>query len=469
MENIYLPYIYEMDAVPETVTNVMAFYLVGKLASELPNEDSQPSAALYRAVCEGDVCATKLLLESGHNPNLPYYFPGMIIDNDYRLDCIGRCVEDERGMFHYPLHRAVLLSNVQLVGLLLEYGADPNALDGRSNSSLAALVKSPIGIRIDVNEWSFGNNGKKECHVTKVLLRHGADMTEISLLNMLNMCCWSWDKETAHEVIGELLDNGCDSRDCFEIVTAIVNPGDAAIRLGDTITVRALIILFQTGFDVDCDMLAHIDCLEKSLDALTPLKTTLSSFYFRLLDMDRDARNDNCSLCRETDSVELCRLLSRAWSLVKTGAQVKTEGEDTTGKLASMEMTLSTIYDQTRDDRDRENSLPYGYALILLQYCKDVLKWISQAACTVRSLFDLSALAVRKSLGWNAGHKVTKLALPGICQDAVLLREIWPELWSFVETTDRCGRLFLYEKRCTGDCQCPYSPRSDISSDSEED
>ena len=73
------PYI--LGTVPETVTNVKAFYLVGKLASELPKEDTQSSAALYRAVCEGDVCATKFLLESGHNPNLPHYFPGMIIDS----------------------------------------------------------------------------------------------------------------------------------------------------------------------------------------------------------------------------------------------------------------------------------------------------------------------------------------------------------------------------------------------------
>ena len=87
-------------------------------------------------------------------------------------------------------------------------------------------------------------------------------------------------------------------------------------------------------------------------------------------------------------------------------------------------MTLNTVYDKVRGERDHEDSLHYQYALSHLHYCKDVLKRISQVASTVRSLLDLSALAVRKSLGWNAGRKVTKLALSGICQEAVLLREI---------------------------------------------
>ena len=458
----------EMDAAqavgtdPETY--VRAFYLVGKLASELPKEDTQPSAALYRAVCEGDVCATKLLLESEHNPNLPYYFPRVRQPDDYLNRTIGRSIEDERGMFHYPLHRAVLLTNVELVGLLLEYGGDPNALDGRSNSPLAMLIKSPVGIRRDENGWSFGNHGKKECHVVKLLLRHDADITGISTMyiessfaSLLKRCCWSWDKETAHEAMGELLDTGCDARLCSEIVENIVdNPSDLCCDFSDTLAVRALTILLQAGFDVD-HILEGCD--------FTPLHTVLQRFAAMLENFDKGAY---CSHCRETDSVEMCRSLSRSWLLVKAGAQIQwTEDEDTNGKLATMEMTLSTFYDMVRDERDRCDSFPYEYALSHLHYCKDVLKRISLAASTVRSLFDLSALAVRKSLGWNAGRKVTRLAIPEICQDAVLLKEIWSELWSFVETTEQCGRLFLYEKRSQNDsshCLCPSSPHSGFDS-----
>ena len=38
------------------------FYLIGKLAPDLPREDTQASASLYRAVCEEDLATVKSLL-----------------------------------------------------------------------------------------------------------------------------------------------------------------------------------------------------------------------------------------------------------------------------------------------------------------------------------------------------------------------------------------------------------------------
>ena len=315
---------------PHAVMNVKNFYLVGKLASELPNEDTQPSAALYRAVCEGDVCATKLLLESEHYPNLPYYFPGSgrILD-DFLYYIVGRNIEDRWGMFLYPLHRAVLLNNVELVGLLLEYGSDPNALDGRSNSPLAMLVKSPIHA-FDVHEyenaWVFPKHGRKECHVARVLLHHGADINGVlsrydgSFMDLFEMCCWSGDRETAHEVLGGLLDAGCDSHLCYKILEDIVENTDFGI-FGDTSAVCALTILIQIGFDVD-----HI------LSRCTPMQSLFLDFDVKLKRMNETRWH--CPKCREFKSVCLSRYLSRAWPLVKAGAQVKwTEGEDIIGKL----------------------------------------------------------------------------------------------------------------------------------------
>ena len=118
------------------------FYLEGKLAFELPDDNTQPSAALYRAVCGRDLPTVKSLLATGHNPNVPYYYiPKKKLASYLRHD-VGESIEDERGMFHYPLHRAVLLNDVELVESLLDHGANPNVIDGRSNTPMATVIKT---------------------------------------------------------------------------------------------------------------------------------------------------------------------------------------------------------------------------------------------------------------------------------------------------------------------------------------
>ena len=141
------------DAIPiDPERDPSTFYLEGKLASELPQDDTQPSAALYRTVCGGDVAAVNFLLQNGHDPNVPYYYiPKKKLASHFKHD-VGESIEDERGMFHYPLHRAVLQDNVELVELLL---TSPPA----ESINFGLKVRSPPTLRIGV--WAY--TGPEDC------------------------------------------------------------------------------------------------------------------------------------------------------------------------------------------------------------------------------------------------------------------------------------------------------------------
>ena len=71
----------------------------------------------------------------------------------------------------------------------------------------------------------------------------------------------------------------------------------------------------------------------------------------------------------------------------------------------------------------------------------------------------MCVLAVRKSLGLYPSRKVTTLEIPTFCQDAVLLKDLFP----FVEKSEQCGRHSLH--RAPGD----WSPVESDSTVSEDD
>ena len=248
------------------------FYLIGKLAPDLPREDTQASASLYRAVCEEDLATVKSLLENDNNPNLPYYYLPKKKLNGILGSGLGVSIEDERGMFHYPLHRAVLLNKIEFVELLLDHFADPNAVDGRSNTPLAMLIKSNELLDCAIAEKLIQSGADKDaalytaCHgdddifaggtlikwpVVKTLLQHGADLRKLlirnehSFLNIVTQCGWSQnDKETAYEVLSTFLDTGLDGKLLKTAVEEIM-----FFRSPDTL--RQLTLLLQVGVQVD--------------------------------------------------------------------------------------------------------------------------------------------------------------------------------------------------------------------------
>ena len=94
-------------------------------------------------------------------------------------------------------------------------------------------------------------------------------------------------------------------------------------------------------------------------------------------------------------------------------------------KLVSMGVTLNTIYDKTECATRETWSEPRRSTVLgHLEHCKEIMTWMG----TVRpqSLFELCALAVRKSIGVNLGPKVARLNITQFCQDAILLRYLWP-------------------------------------------
>ena len=428
-------------------SDARTFYLRGKLASELPQpaeEDHQQAAALYRAVCGGNLAVVKFLLENRHNPNVPYYYrPIQKISVMLRPDHdLGLSVEDHRGSFQYPLHRAVLLNNLELVALLLNHGADPNAVDGRSNTPLAIWIKSNNLMDHAIVETLIVGGVDKEasiviaCHgihhaiiggdmmkeikwsVVKTLLHQGADVREVlrrsngvSFLNVITLCGFSQERATAYEVLGEFMDSELDER---LLKTAMTLSLFSLIHVD---IVRKLAMLLEVGVPADYNMGGDIDG-----DGHTHL-------HLRFVRIEAKLAHDTCP---EQVSYTLCIHFSCVWILVKAGAQlVWPNGGNIIGsdRLKHIEERLNMAYDTAEASSDSRRLSILG----LLQHCKDIMTKLHGRVGTP-SLFDLSVVAVRGSLGLYPGRKLRNTSIPQSLQDAVLLRDLWP----FVEKTERC-------------------------------
>ena len=419
-------------------SDALMFYLHGKLASELPSpeEDLQSSAALYRAVCDANLAVVKSLLENGHDPNVPYYYihkkGKTLLCSDHDL---SESDEDNRGMFHHPLHRAVLLNNLELVALLLDHGADPNAVDGRSNTPLAMLIESNNFIDNPVVEKLIVEGADKEaalyqaCNgksflsrsafvngikwpVVATLLRQGADLREVMrrsdrcFLNVINLCGHnSQHMATAYEILGAFLDIELDER---LLKWALERTLFSMVHVD---MVRKLALLIEIGVPVDYT----IDRLEG--------RTNLQLRFARI--------ETKLSKCPEHFSYTVCIDFSCVWILVKASAQlVWYEGGNMidSARLKHLEERLNTAYDTTEASSDCRRSSILGH----LQHCKDIMTWLHGTARSP-SLFHLSVLAVRRSLGLYPGRKLRTMDIPQRLHDAVLLKDLWP----FVENTEQ--------------------------------
>ena len=419
-------------------SDALTFYLHGKLVSELPppGEDLQPSAALYRAVCDGNLAVVRSLLENSHNPNVPYYHiykkgrTPLCSDYDF-----SESDEDDRGIFHYPLHRALLLNNLELVALLLDHGADPNAVDGRSNTPLAMLIESNTFIDNTVVEKLIVEGADKEaalyqaCNgksflsrsafvngikwpVVATLLRQGADLREVMrqsdrcFLNVINLCGHnSQHRATAYEILGVFLDIELDER---LLKWALERTLFSMVHVD---MVRKLALLIEIGVPVDYT----IDRLEG--------RTNLQLRFARI--------ETKLNKCPEHFSYTVCIDFSCVWILVKAGAQLvwyKGGNMIDSARLKHLEERLNIAYDTTEASFDSRRSSILGH----LQHCKEIMTWLHG---TVRSpsLFDLSVLAVRRSLALYPGRKLRTMDIPQRLHDAVLLKDLWP----FVENTEQ--------------------------------
>ena len=423
--------------VKDHVRDPQSFYLEGKLASELPDDDSQPAATLYRAVCGGDFATVKSLLASGHNPNVPYYYYIPLSKLDI-LCYVGRNIEDKRGMFHYPLHRAVLLNDVELVALLLDHGADPNVIDGRSNSPLSTAIKTSRSVdtliveklilsgadkeaAVDtVSYMCCGNGGGLKWSIVKTVLCHCANINELfrrkgrTFLYVLGGCRWMWNKdnELGYEILENFLDKGLGVDLLKEAVAKLV------FSCRCEVNARTLIFLFQAGVPVNFPLLEKLYHKRRYYEpGHTPLQIMLKELGGRLCKLQ---------VCGKLKSEMLCMDFRFVWLLVKAGAQLRSyKGDNICERLVLMELTLNTIYDKTeRAFRDTWATRHRSYVLGQLQHCKEVMAWLG--AVYPQSLLELSALAVRRSLGFFPGRTVKKLGLPMKCQDAVLLQDLQP-------------------------------------------
>ena len=461
------------------------FYLQGKLASEIPQDDKQLSASLYRAVCGGDLATVKSLLEGGHDPNLPYYYipKKVIVSNlyNYDRDDLGENIEGERGMFHAPLHRAVLLNNLELVELLLDHGADPNTIDGRSNTPLTVLIKSKnlidsviveklVAWGADKNaalhiacqgeyEWRLGP--KIKWPVVKTLLRHGADVkkslmqSEHSFINVITQCGRGEDMETSYEILGEFLKSGLDA----SLLKKAFEKTLLSFMCARSDTVRKLAHLVEVGVPFDY-AIEERGGFDHQVDGhgYTPLHLLLDRLEESAMDISGRSR------CRKLLTELLCVDFSWVWILVKAGAQFKLcNGGDIGTKLWHLDSVLNNIsenvqfYPQESSPDRRSVDVVLGH----LQHCKEVMTWLGSAH--PRSLFALSAVAVRRSLGFYPGRKLKNMGVPQLLQDAILLKDMWP----FVEKAER--RLFLHRDEWSTDSEDDFSSSDDLGMNSSGD
>jgi len=93
--------------------------LAGDLFAESPCKTAYEYHFLNRAAAFGDITGVEILLEGGADPN------GRGYEN------IAECVRLP-GEFSSPLSLAVRNKNIDLVRLLLKWGANPNFLEGES-------------------------------------------------------------------------------------------------------------------------------------------------------------------------------------------------------------------------------------------------------------------------------------------------------------------------------------------------
>ena len=324
---------------------------------------------------------------------------------------------------------------------LLDHGADPEAVDGRSNTPLTVLIKTEKSIDSLIAEKLILSGADKNaalfkaCHseykysyhrikwpVVKTLLWHGADLrkllsrTENPFLNVVLDCHWD-NTGVAFEVLREFLDCGLDACLLKKALEGLV------LKSSNTAgVVRTVTILLEMGFNVDFDLSEKYKNYRDYRDGYTLVLMLLERLNFTLNDVVRHSK------CRGFKSESLCVDFSLFWVLVKAGAQLKSNGrENLCEKLVNMEVTLNTIYDKTEcATRETWSERRRSSGLGQLEHCKEIMTWLGSVR--PQSLFELCALAVRKSIGVNLGPKMARLNIPQFFQDAILLRHLWPSV-----------------------------------------
>lgn len=221
---------------------------------------SQGYKALCWALQEKKTDIAKLLVDKGVPLNL--------VDKGVPLNYSRRIIETDT-----PLHSAILNSDIELVKLLLEKGANPLAIEKSRNRTalhVAAIVES-----VDIVKLLFDYGAEKSVNVQNV-----------AGLTPLHIAC----RRKCLEIVKILLDKGADinsgnddgctplfcaiAQNCLEVFNYLVNHGcDLSVPEGER---TALHMASQFGnLEMVNYLLKHININHQDKDGWTPLTCSI--------------------------------------------------------------------------------------------------------------------------------------------------------------------------------------------------
>jgi ankyrin repeat protein len=129
-----------------------------------------PGKALIDAVEHGDIVTVRNYLESGGTPNLNNFFesnPLFLSADRGQEEIVGLLLEKSSEVNIYsmnttPLHRAVVAKNLSIVKMLVEHGADINALnkDDKETPLDCAMFVNDSSIALYLKEHGAVNSAK---------------------------------------------------------------------------------------------------------------------------------------------------------------------------------------------------------------------------------------------------------------------------------------------------------------------
>ncbi len=236
----------------------------GQPALQLETVEGTLDDQLVEAVVANDAAAVKRLLEAGANPDV--------------VDSAGN-----------PIWKSALLGvqisgKPDIVGLLIEYGADPNGLDINGDAFLPQaaemgqleVVQLLLDAGADVNAtMAFGEGDKRfenatslmgaasanHIEIVALLIAHGAEVNQVDSIyqrSALHTAAW----ENSVESVQILIDNGADlnRRSTF-------SGGQTPLHFAAfNSAVEAVQVLIAAGADVDIQTEAGLTPLMNSLN-----------------------------------------------------------------------------------------------------------------------------------------------------------------------------------------------------------
>ena len=372
---------------------------------------------LYWAVCDNNVSLAEKLLAESHSPNAIFR---------WRVEF----AEETREYSQFPLHRAVQSGNPELVGLLLQYGSDPNSKDCAGRTPLEVFfLRGDLTKMVDFNNYHAAMN----IVIAEMLLKRATEIDEVmwyTLFNLANetvMARWSFmellllDKRRSYPILAEYCNIDYELNILYNIVSECGEVDDnsrygygvlehclkagvdprilqrclgVAIKHHPTLLI-AMILLIKAGVNVNCK-------LEDSKGkTVTPLR-----FVLEKITESVDRYLEKC-FADETQSGDLDSEFSALWLLIKAGSGFPA---DIHGQLVHVEVSIKLLYDKARLYSETNNWSCRRRSAVLshLQRCLDIIQEIQPPY----SLMELSRIVVRKALGPWSEDRVEQLKLP---------------------------------------------------------